>query len=350
MSRKHRCIMIGAGGMAGGWIRSFMPPFFDRMEVVALAEIRENVLNDQGDFLDLPASRRFTDMHKAFESVEADFAVVVIPPAVHREAAVGAAEAGLHVLSEKPIADSWEDCEAIYRAVQKAGVKMQITQNYRYTPRIMTLKHAVDSGAVGRPNYIMSRFSADYRRRGAWGAFRHEIAHTLLVEGSVHHFDQIRNIAGADCDTIAGWEWNPDHESFDGECCGTYVMRLNNGVYAHYEGNCLGGGEQNSWHAEYYRVEGDEGAAVVDRDGVVRVLKHTPGQGVAAEEAERVSPQWGGHHAIVHQFLEWLDGGAVPPSALSDNIKSAALLFGAIEASQTNQTVDVQAKLAALTG
>ena len=336
--------------MAGGWIRSFMPPFFDRMEVVALAEIRENVLNDQADFLNLPPSRRFTDMHQAFQKVEADFAVVVIPPSVHREAAVAAAEAGMHVLSEKPIADAWEDCEAIYKAVQKAGVKMQITQNYRYTPRIMTVKQVVRSGAIGRPNYIMSRFSADYRRRGSWGAFRHDIRHTLLVEGSVHHFDQIRNLSGGDCNTVAGWEWNPDHDSFDGECCGTYVMRMTNGVYAHYEGNCLAGGDQNSWHGEYYRVEGDEGAVVVDRDQTVRIIKHTPGQGVAVEEAEKVSPEWGGHHAIVHQFMEWLDGGPEPPSALDDNIKSAALLFGAIEASAENRSVDVEAKLQRLTG
>jgi len=330
--------------MAGGWIRHFFPNFADRMEIVALVEIREQVLKDQGDFLNLTPSQRFTNMHDAFASVDADFCTIVIPPAHHREAAVGAAEAGLDILSEKPIADTWEDCLAICQGVRDAGVRMQVVQNYRFTPRILTIQKAVREGLIGEPNYIMGRFAADYRQRGAWGMFRHEIPHSLLVEGSVHHFDQMRNLAGADCSTIAGWEWNPGHASFDGECCGTYVMRMANGLYAHYEGNCLEAGSQNSWHAEYYRIEGQAGAVVLDRDNKVVLLSHTPGSGVLTHELPLVSVEWDGHNAIVNQFLDWLNGGPEPPTVISDNIKSAAMLFGAVEASETNQTVDVETK------
>ena len=96
---KKRCLMIGAGGMAGGWIRHFFPNFKDRMEIVALAEIRPEVLKDQGDWLGLPESHRFTNLHEALDQMEADFATIVIPPAYHREAAVAAAEHGLDILS-----------------------------------------------------------------------------------------------------------------------------------------------------------------------------------------------------------------------------------------------------------
>lgn len=342
--------MIGAGGMAGGWIRHFFNNFKDRMEIVGLAEIRPETLKDQGDWLGLPESQRFSNMHDAFEKVEADFATIVIPPAYHREAAVAAAERGLDILSEKPIADTWDDCVAIYRAVQKAGVRMQVTQNYRFTPRILTLKKVIENGDIGKPNYIMGRFAADYRHRGAWGMFRHEIPHSLLVEGAIHHFDQIRNLAGADCHTIAGWEWNPGHPSFDGECCGTYVFKMTNDVHAHYEGNCLETGWQNNWHQEYYRIEGMDGAVLVDNDGKVQLLKHKAGQGLTTADVPLVRPQWEGHNAIVHQFLEWMDGGPEPVTVLADNIKSNALLFAGIEASETNRTVDVQAKVRSVTG
>ena len=60
------------------------------------------------------------------------------------------------------------------------------------------------SGRLGRLNYLVSRFAADYREYGSWGIFRHEILHALLVEGGIHHFDQIRNLAGAHCATIFG--------------------------------------------------------------------------------------------------------------------------------------------------
>lgn len=68
------------------------------------------------------------------------------------------------------------------------------------------------------------------------------------------------------------------------------------------------------------------------------------GEGVDTEEVPLVSVQWEGHNAIICQFLDWLDGSPEPPTVISDNIKSAAMLFGAIEASETNQSVDVVAK------
>src|SRR4051794_20951694 len=254
----HRCLMIGAGGMAGAWIRNFFPNFRDRMGVAGLVDVREDVLQSAADFLELPAAARFTRMDEAFEKVEADFCTIVIPPAFHEEAVLHAVRRGLPVLSEKPIADTWEACGRIYRAVTAAGLKMQVVQNYRFEPRILTMKSVLESGDLGPARYVIARFAADYRRRNAWGKFRHEIPHALLVEGSVHHFDQIRNLAAADCAQIGGWEWNPANDSFDGESVGLYVMRMTNDVRASYEGNCLEAGTQNSWHSECYRVECQE--------------------------------------------------------------------------------------------
>jgi predicted dehydrogenase len=336
--------MIGAGGMAGAWIRRFFQPFGERMEIVGLVDVRPEALHSSGDFLGLPANRRFGAMEEAFQSVDADFCTIVIPPAYHRDAVMLAVARDLPILSEKPIADTWEACVEIYRAVTRARLTMEVVQNYRYTPRILTLKRVLESGDLGRPNYLMSRFSADYRERGAWGAFRHEIPHSLLVEGSVHHFDQLRNLSGADCRSIAGWEWNPDHASFDGECCGMYVMRMANSVVGQYEGNCLGAGTQNSWHNEFYRAECEGGAVAVDRDGIVRTYRHTPGQGMRIDEVPAVRPRHDGHEWIVNEYLDWLDGGPAPATILSDNIKSAAMLFGAIDASASGQMVDVEAK------
>lgn len=345
-----RCLMIGAGGMAGGWIRSFYPRFRERAEIVGLVDVREEPLQSAGDFLGLPTNRRFQGMAEAFAQVEADYCTIVIPPAFHRDAVMHAVARGLPILSEKPIADTWEACLEIYRAVMGAGLPMQVVQNYRYTPRIQAIQQAVREGRIGNVRYIVSRFAADYRQRNAWGAFRHEIPHSLLVEGSVHHFDQIRYLSGADCETIAGWEWRPEQPSFDGECCGLYVMRMTNDVRAQYEGNCLEAGWQNSWHEEYYRLEGENGALTVDRDNVVRLLVHSSTQGLRIEELAPVRREYEGHAAIIDQFLTWLEGGPAPETRLEDNIKSAAMLFGAIEASQTNQTVNVAAKVAAIGG
>ena len=81
MAEKKRCLMIGTGGMAGSWIRSFFPNFEARMEIVGLVEIRPEVLKEQGDFLGLAEDQRFLNLDDAFGKVEAVFCTIVIPPA-----------------------------------------------------------------------------------------------------------------------------------------------------------------------------------------------------------------------------------------------------------------------------
>lgn len=345
---QHRAVMIGAAGIGTAWRQRFLPPLAARLRVVALADVRRAALDTAADEYGLPADARFTDMHAAFAAAPrfgADCCIIAIPPAFHREAALGAMDAGLAILSEKPIAETWESAVAIYRAAKARGARMQIIQNYRYDPNIRTLARVLDSGRLGRARYVVARFAADYRRPLAWGAaFRHEIPHALLIEGAVHHFDQIRNLAAADCATISGVDWLPaGANSFKGECVGLFVLRLTNGVMAQYEGTCLAAGRQQTWHEEMYRVECEGGAVVTDGGARVWIEEHTPGEGLRTEDVPLVDVPYPGHQAMIAQFADWLDGGPPPPTAIDDNIQTTATLFGAIAASAENRVVDVQA-------
>ncbi len=345
--------MIGVGGMARHWTNVVWQAQQDRMEFAALVDVNADLLNSAGDALNVPANRRYTSASHAFAEVDADYCCIVTPPQFHRQAVELACERRMHILSEKPIAHTWDDCCAIVRAVQQAGVKMMVTQNYRYTPRILTLKQAVSE--LGAVNYAVCRYAADYRQPLSWGAaFRHEMAHALLIEASIHHFDQLRNLTGADCETLSGFEWHPGQmrgsdaaytgsNSFKGETNGLYVLKMSSGTFAHYEGNNLATGKQNSWHSEYYRVECEGGAAVLDNDHVVRIESRSREGTLITREVKPVRPQHEGHVAIGAQFLDWLAGGPEPATVLGDNIKSAAMMFAAIRSGATGQAIDVRA-------
>ncbi len=112
MGSKKRCLMIGAGGLAQRWIREFYAPHMDRVEIVGLVDVNEDVLTQSGDFLGLPANRRFTRMAEAFGAVEADFCSIVIPPAFHQEAVLHAVERGMPILSDRPAGRSTPPCRA----------------------------------------------------------------------------------------------------------------------------------------------------------------------------------------------------------------------------------------------
>src|SRR5215213_1987978 len=161
MSERYRCLMLGAGAMGSRWIRDAWQPFRDRMEFVGLVDLDPSALHEAGDWLGLPPAARFTDARKAFATIDADFCCIVTPPAHHREAVELACARGMDILSEKPIADTPEACGAISRAVNAAGIRMMVTQNYRYTRRILTLKQAV--AELGAVNYAVARYASDNR-------------------------------------------------------------------------------------------------------------------------------------------------------------------------------------------
>jgi predicted dehydrogenase len=350
---RHRALMVGAGGMAGRWARAYVPLHAERVEIVGLVDVDRRVLDATGDEIGLPPARRFGSMAEAFDRVEdADCCFVAVPPSFHEEAAVRAAEKGLAILSEKPLADTWEACRRIHAAVRRAGVRMQVMQNYRYIATTLTLRHALEHGDLGRINYVIARFAADYREWLAWGAeFRHRMRHALLLEGAVHHLDQIRNLARGDPQYVAGWEWNPPWSTSKGEFNNLYVIKMTNGVHATYEGSGTAGGEQNTWHEEAYRVECEHGAASLGRDQIVRLHRFRRGGGLRTEEVPLLMPmarghapvKEQGHGAVIGQFLDWLDGGPAPETTLQDNLHSIATVFAAIEASASNRTVDVEA-------
>ncbi len=338
-----RCLLIGAGGIGGAWIRRFTTVHRDRLQISAIVDIVPEVLREAGDFLDLPQSDRYNTMDDAFADAAVDFCVVAVPPRHHREAILKAVERALPVLSEKPISDKLSEVTEIVQAVNKAGVKMVVIQNYRFTPRMLAFRDVLRSGRLGRLQYLVARFQADYRVFGSWGAklglsdFRHEMDDPLVIDASIHHFDMIRNLTGGDCRTISGIGWNPSWGSFAGLSGGLYLCSMDNDTRALYEGNLSGAGHQNTWHQEHYRAECESGALSIDDDDVMRLHR--------AGEPDEIVPipktRLYGHQQIIGDFLDWLEGDDPPETVLADNVKSMAMVFAAAEAGKMGRTVDV---------
>ncbi len=200
---KHTCLMIGGSGMAGGWINNFRSNFGDRIDIVGLADVKENVLKSQGEALGLNSSQLFTDFNEACASVKADFCGVATPPPFHSPAAIAAMENGMPVICEKPIADTLDAAKAMVRTSQKTGLPCAIIQNYRYANNKQELVRIREEGKLGRIQHIVGRYACDYRRYLSWGVdWRHDMDFSLLFEASVHHLDMLRFLSGGNCETL----------------------------------------------------------------------------------------------------------------------------------------------------
>ncbi|HLF42726.1 MAG TPA: Gfo/Idh/MocA family oxidoreductase [Acidimicrobiia bacterium] len=125
---------------------------------------------------------------------------IVVPNHLHAEIAIAAAEAGKHILCEKPLARTGDEARTMLDAVAKAGVIHMVAFNYRRTPAVAMAKRLIDEGAIGdilnfRGTYLQD-WSADPDAPLSW-RFQKEIAGSGAVgDIATHVIDIARYLVG----------------------------------------------------------------------------------------------------------------------------------------------------------
>ncbi|MCZ6820493.1 MAG: Gfo/Idh/MocA family oxidoreductase, partial [Calditrichaeota bacterium] len=290
------CLLLGAGGMARVWMKNLKEHFDGRIKVVGLCDVNREFLHEGAKELNLKEGALFTDFNDACAQVKADFCAIVLPQQFHSPAAIAAMENDLPVICEKPIADTLEAARAMMETSKKTEQPCAIIQNYRYEPNKQELTRIREEERLGRLQHIVGRYASDYRRPLSWGkAWRHDMEFSLLFEACVHHFDMLRFLSGADCETLMGFGWNPEWSSFKHLSSGSYLMRMTNGVHASYEGNSSAAGITNSWNQEYYRAEFENGT--VELAGRDQLTIYRVGQKPKVYNAPKM-PHFGHAHLL----------------------------------------------------
>lgn len=96
-------------------------------------------------------ARSYTDLSAFLADPELEAVGIATPDVRHREPAVLAAEAGKHILLEKPLATNREDLDAIAEAVEKSGVRLMVDFHARFSPPIVAARDTIRRGDLGRP-------------------------------------------------------------------------------------------------------------------------------------------------------------------------------------------------------
>ena len=143
--------LIGAGGVVQSLhVRAYQTiPYHVRVAAIAdpLPEHRDKL----GDTFGVPSQQRYADYRDMLAKAEIDAVTVATPHNLHREHVVESAAAGKAVISEKPMATSIEEADAIMEAVRANQVAYTVTMNYLYSPAIKTAKKLLASDSVGAP-------------------------------------------------------------------------------------------------------------------------------------------------------------------------------------------------------
>jgi predicted dehydrogenase len=202
--RKINVAMIGGGfmGKAHSLAYAAMPMFFWPAPAVP----HRKTLVDVTDEMARTAAERFgfeshsSDWRSVVADPSIDFIDIVTPNDSHAEIAIAAAQAGKHILCEKPLARNAGEAKRMYDAVKQAGVKNMVAFSYRRTPAVTLAKKYIDDGSIGkilnfRGTYLQD-WSADPNSPLSW-RFRKSVAGSgALGDIATHVIDLARYLVG----------------------------------------------------------------------------------------------------------------------------------------------------------
>jgi myo-inositol 2-dehydrogenase/D-chiro-inositol 1-dehydrogenase/scyllo-inositol 2-dehydrogenase (NAD+) len=105
---------------------------------------------------ELEITTAYGHYEEALQNNAVDAVVIVTPTKFHKEVAIAAAQAGKHILCEKPMAMNATECEAMIKAVKEAGIKFQLGFMRRYDSSFQYAKQQIESGAIGNVVLVKS--------------------------------------------------------------------------------------------------------------------------------------------------------------------------------------------------
>ncbi|MDD3042730.1 MAG: UDP-N-acetylglucosamine 3-dehydrogenase [Methanosarcinaceae archaeon] len=151
--------VVGTGAMGKNHVRIYSE--MDGVELAGISDVdRERVEAMAAEY----GTKPFTDYKQMF-SGGLDAVSIVVPTKLHKQVVLDALEAGLHVLVEKPIADTLENAELMIEAAKKAGKVLMVGHIERFNPAVIKLKEIIDEGHLGKIVSISTRRVGPYNPR-----------------------------------------------------------------------------------------------------------------------------------------------------------------------------------------
>ncbi|WP_339158775.1 Gfo/Idh/MocA family oxidoreductase [Paenibacillus sp. FSL W8-0186] len=339
MSKQHRIVVAGCGGMSNVWIKELLKR--DDALVVGLVDVHIGQAEKVRDAFGL-ACGVYTGLTEAITGTGADLVIDVTIPDSHFEISTTAMKQGCHVFGEKPMAATMEQARTIIETADATGRSLSVMQNRRYDVNIRALRELIASGTIGRPGMI----NADFFLGPHFGGFRDVMESPLILDMAIHTFDQARFIAGADPVSVYCHEFNPPGSWYAGNASAVCIYEMSDGSVFSYRGSWCAEGAPTSWEAEW-RIIGEKGTAIWD--GVQAPYAEVVNAGEQAEQkfmrdTVRVEAplRWNGkpgHEGCLDEMFLALKEGRPAETDCRDNIHSMAMVLGAIESAKSGRKV-----------
>ena len=327
----QRVLLLGLGFWGSNWMKTLSKP--GDWSIAGVSGCREDLERISAEY-GIPSDAAYTDYREAIDQVDADIVVIAIPTPFHVEAAKRALAKSMHVLSEKPLASSMDEVRDVIEFRKSyPGQKYMVDQNYRWRPHTQTLRRAIGDGLVGKVGAV----HLEFRRPEDLLGYREFLDMPLLQDVSIHHFDLVRFLTGANCRRIFAQCYRPEWSAFPGKSATEAVLTMDNGVVVNYTGTWAARGKLTSWDGSI-SVTGDKGCLVLDEQDAVWF--HGTGE-QKPKRLEKVKMERTELDYALSLLLECIRTGGDPETAVEDNRHSFAMVCAAQQSVETGIPVDL---------
>lgn len=335
-----RAVLVGCGGMSGAWLKAANA--LPNLEIVGLVDVVEEAARKRAAEYNLPHAVISTDLSTVLAETAADAIFNCTIPEAHTSITLAALQHGCHVLSEKPMADSLENAQEMIAAAKKAGKIFAVIQNRRYERGIRRARAFLETGAIGP----LTTVDSDFYIGAHFGGFRDAMQHVLLLDMAIHTFDAARFLTQADPVSVYCHEWNPAGSWYKHGASAIAIFEMTNGIVYTYRGSWCAEGLSTTWESDW-RFIGQKGSMKWDGGPQMQaqIITATGGflstcQNVAVPPYES-EKNIDGHKSLIEEFVSSIQAGTEPETTSTDNIKSLAMVFGAIESAENGKRVDI---------
>ncbi len=329
-TRPIRIGLIGAGNIAGAHVAGYLRNK-DRVTFAAIADpVREAAERRRGD----SDAVIYADYREMLRDADIDAVDICLPHHLHRDAILAAAEAGKHVLCEKPLCLTPEEATDISRAIAASGITLMCGHNQLFLPAVARAKQLLDEGVLGKVYEVRTTdsFFNDFTPENmGWRANAKTSGGGELIDTGYHPAYLLLHLAGASPVEATAMLSRHRLEFMEGEDSAQVLVRFDNGVV---------GSLVTSWaytptaNTERFSVVGELGSLWSDgttlnyrlRSGETATLEFEPVHEFAAEVAH---------------FADSVLGGTRPIHNEREGIEVLGIILAAYESARTKATAQV---------
>ncbi|MDA1258899.1 MAG: Gfo/Idh/MocA family oxidoreductase [Chloroflexi bacterium] len=196
--------LVGCGGMgrrhALGYIE--LRKYFDTVSLAAVCDVHRDVASTVAEIIGEATGARpdiYTDFDEMLERADLDGVAIVTSTPMHHRFAIKAMEAGLHVITEKPMGLTLKACRQMRYVASTTGVTLAIAENFRRDPMNRLTRALITSGVIGTPYFTLDMHvgssNGAVMHSTVWRAKKNQ-AGGMVLDAGVHNADLLLYLMG----------------------------------------------------------------------------------------------------------------------------------------------------------